>query len=144
MDKAKRALVIFAVFAALIVVAAGLSFLIPWLGAATEMPELVELSVLSDGAGEYTLSWSEAEGVTEYRIGIAEAGEEGELLSEFDVSGSSAELTGLPEGQELSITVTPLGRWRSFVAGNFCARAGTRRPGMWCSVRSSSRTWNTS
>ena len=33
MDKAKRALVIFAVFAALIVVAAGLSFLIPWLGA---------------------------------------------------------------------------------------------------------------
>lgn len=38
MDKAKRALVIFAVFAALIVVAAGLSFLIPWLGAATEMP----------------------------------------------------------------------------------------------------------
>ena len=60
MDKAKRALVIFAVFAALIVVAAGLSFLIPWLGAATEMPELVELSVLSDGAGEYTLSWSEA------------------------------------------------------------------------------------
>lgn len=43
--------VIFAVFAALIVVAAGLSFLIPWLGAATEMPELVELSVLSDGAG---------------------------------------------------------------------------------------------
>ena len=119
MDKAKRALVIFAVFAALIVVAAGLSFLIPWLGAATEMPELVELSVLSDGAGEYTLSWSEAEGVTEYRIGIAEAGEEGELLSEFDVSGSSAELTGLPEGRELSITVTPLGRWRSFVGGEF-------------------------
>lgn len=119
MDKAKRALVIFAVFAALIVVAAGLSFLIPWLGAATEMPELVELSVLSDGSGDYTLSWSEAEGVTEYRIGIAEAGEEGELLSEFDVSGSSAELTGLPEGRELSITVTPLGRWRSFVGGEF-------------------------
>ena len=94
MKKARRALIAFALFALVIAAAAGLAFLVPWLRAATRMPADAELWLRAEVGGDYTLGWTAAEGVGDYRISVAEPGAEGEeaaLLSEFDVSGSRAE-----------------------------------------------------
>lgn len=121
MKKARRALIAFALFALVIAAAAGLAFLVPWLRAATRMPADAELWLRAEGGGDYTLGWTAAEGVGDYRISVAEPGAEGEeaaLLSEFDVSGSSTLLSGLPEGRPLLVTVASLGRWQT-IGGQF-------------------------
>lgn len=118
MKKARRTLIAFAVFAAFVVIAAGLAFLIPWLGAAREMPADCRLNVIAKGGGEYELSWTGAERVGDYRVSISQAGEKGTKLCEFDVQGNSALLTDLPEGEALNLSITPLGRWRT-IGGEF-------------------------
>lgn len=125
MKRARKTLICFVIFAAFVLVAAGLAFLIPWLGAAREMPAGCELEVFARGGGEYELSWTAAERVGDYRISISQAGEDGAKLREFDVSGTSALLSDLPEGEALSLSITPLGRWRT-IGGEFL-RPG-RRP----------------
>ena len=77
MKRARKTLICFVIFAAFILVAAGLAFLIPWLGAAREMPAGCELEVFARGGGEYELSWTAAERVGDYRISISQAGEDG-------------------------------------------------------------------
>lgn len=118
MKSARRALTVFTIFALLVVAAAGLAFLLPWLSAATSMPADTALSLLAEGGGAYELSWGEARGADGYRVTVSEPGEDGAVLSQQDTEAASARLEGLPEGRSLLVTIASLGRWRT-IGGEF-------------------------
>ena len=120
MAKARKALIIFIVFAACVLVALALTFLIPWLGAKTGFSPDAALDIVCAAPGEYTLSWPEAEGALDYRVRVETGGGE---AGEFDVQGLSAPLSGIAEGEGVKISVTPLGRWR--VLGGEFLRPGS-------------------
>ena len=91
----------------LILIAAFLLAALPYINAASSMPEGASLSFLDLGGGEYALEWTASPDAARYYLSI-DGGERSEPLTE-----NAADVGPLSEGEH-SFTVTPLGSWKLF------------------------------
>ena len=105
--KAKITLIICLVALPLILIAAFLLAALPYINAASSMPEGASLSFLDLGGGEYALEWTASPDAARYYLSI-DGGERSEPLTE-----NAADVGPLSEGEH-SFTVTPLGSWKLF------------------------------
>ena len=105
--KAKITLIICLAALPLILIAAFLLAALPYINAASSMPEGASLSFLDLGGGEYALEWTASPDAARYYLSI-DGGERSEPLTE-----NAADVGPLSEGEH-SFTVTPLGSWKLF------------------------------
>lgn len=105
--KAKITLIICLAALPLILIAAFLLAALPYINAASSMPEGASLSFLDLGGGEYALEWTASPDAARYYLSI-DGGERSEPLTE-----NAADVGPLSEGEH-SFTVTPLGSWKMF------------------------------
>ena len=105
--KAKITLIICLAALPLILIAAFLLAALPYINAASSMPEGALLSFLDLGGGEYALEWTASPDAARYYLSI-DGGERSEPLTE-----NAAAVGPLSEGEH-SFTVTPLGSWKLF------------------------------
>ena len=105
--KAKITLIICLAALPLILIAAFLLAALPYINAASSMPEGALLSFLDLGGGEYALEWTASPDAARYYLSI-DGGERSEPLTE-----NAADVGPLSEGEH-SFTVTPLGSWKLF------------------------------
>ena len=105
--KAKITLIICLAALPLILIAAFLLAALPYINAASSMPEGASLSFLDLGGGEYALEWTASPDAARYYLSI-DGGERSEPLTE-----NAATVGPLSEGEH-SFTVTPLGSWKLF------------------------------
>ena len=105
--KAKITLIICLAALPLILIAAFLLAALPYINAASSMPEGASLSFLDLGGGEYALEWTASPDAARYYLSI-DGGERLEPLTE-----NAAAVGPLSEGEH-SFTVTPLGSWKLF------------------------------
>ena len=105
--KAKITLIICLAALPLILIAAFLLAALPYINAASSMPEGASLSFLDLGGGEYALEWTASPDAARYYLSI-DGGERSEPLTE-----NAAAVGPLSEGEH-SFTVTPLGSWKLF------------------------------
>ena len=105
--KAKITLIICLAALPLILIAAFLLAALPYINAASSMPEGASLSFLDLGGGEYALDWTASPDAARYYLSI-DGGERLEPLTE-----NAADVGPLSEGEH-SFTVTPLGSWKLF------------------------------
>ena len=105
--KAKITLIICLAALPLILIAAFLLAALPYINAASSMPEGASLSFLDLGGGEYALEWTASPDAARYYLSI-DGGERSEPLTE-----NAADIGPLSEGEH-SFTVTPLGSWKLF------------------------------
>ena len=105
--KAKITLIICLAALPLILIAAFLLAALPYINAASSMPEGALLSFLDLGGGEYALEWTASPDAARYYLSI-DGGERLEPLTE-----NAAAVGPLSEGEH-SFTVTPLGSWKLF------------------------------
>ena len=105
--KAKITLIICIAALPLILIAAFLLAALPYINAASSMPEGASLSFLDLGGGEYALEWTASPDAARYYLSI-DGGERSEPLTE-----NAAAVGPLSEGEH-SFTVTPLGSWKLF------------------------------
>ena len=105
--KAKITLIICLAALPLILIAAFLLAALPYINAASSMPEGASLSFLDLGGGEYALEWTASPDAARYYLSI-DGGERSEPLTE-----NAADVGQLSEGEH-SFTVTPLGSWKLF------------------------------
>ena len=105
--KAKITLIICLAALPLILIAAFLLAALPYINAASSMPEGASLSFLDLGGGEYALEWTASPDAARYYLSI-DGGERSEPLTE-----NAAAVGPLSEGGH-SFTVTPLGSWKLF------------------------------
>ena len=105
--KAKITLIICLAALPLILIAAFLLAALPYINAASSMPEGASLSFLDLGGGEYALEWTASPDAARYYLSI-DGGERSEPLTE-----NAADVGPLSDGEH-SFTVTPLGSWKLF------------------------------
>ena len=105
--KAKITLIICLAALPLILIAAFLLAALPYINAASSMPEGASLSFLDLGGGEYALEWTASPDAARYYLSI-DGGERSEPLTE-----NAADVGPLSEGEH-SFTVTTLGSWKLF------------------------------
>ena len=105
--KAKITLIICLAALPLILIAAFLLAALPYINAASAMPEGALLTFLDLGGGEYALEWTASPDAARYYLSI-DGGERSEPLTE-----NAADVGPLSEGEH-SFTVTPLGSWKLF------------------------------
>ena len=105
--KAKITLIICLAALPLILIAAFLLAALPYINAASSMPEGASLSFLDLGGGEYALEWTASPDAARYYLSI-DGGERSEPLTE-----NAADVGPLSEGEH-SFMVTPLGSWKLF------------------------------
>ena len=105
--KAKITLIICLAALPLILIAAFLLAALPYINAASSMPDGASLSFLDLGGGEYALEWTASPDAARYYLSI-DGGERSEPLTE-----NAADVGPLSEGEH-SFTVTPLGSWKLF------------------------------
>ena len=105
--KAKITLIICLAALPLILIAAFLLAALPYINAASSMPEGALLTFLDLGGGEYALEWTASPDAARYYLSI-DGGERSEPLTE-----NAADVGPLSEGEH-SCTVTPLGSWKLF------------------------------
>ena len=105
--KAKITLIICLAALPLILIAAFLLAALPYINAASSMPEGASLSFLDLGGGEYALEWTASPDAARYYLSI-DGGERSEPLTE-----NAADVGPLSESEH-SFTVTPLGSWKLF------------------------------
>ena len=105
--KAKITLIICLAALPLILIAAFLLAALPYINAASSMPEGALLTFLDLGGGEYALEWTASPDAARYYLSI-DGGERSEPLTE-----NAADVGPLSEGEH-SFTVTPLGSWKLF------------------------------
>ena len=105
--KAKITLIICLAALPLILIAAFLLAALPYINAASSMPEGASLSFLDLGGGEYALEWTASPDAARDYLS-SDGGERSEPLTE-----NAADVGPLSEGEH-SFTVTPLGSWKLF------------------------------
>ncbi len=115
--KGKIALICCVAAVPLILIAAFLLLVLPYINAASSMPEGASLSLLRVQSGDYVLSWPEAEGAAYYGVSLGGEDDNSEPTAE-----SHTLLAGLEES-ECTITVTPYGSY--YIFGKEHLRAGT-------------------
>lgn len=115
--KAKITLICCVVAVPLLLIAAFLLFVLPYINAASSMPEGASLAFFDLGGGEYRVEWPEGENATHYKLTIdGESVEDAVVLDE-----NSAVISGAAEGEHV-FNITPLGSWSLF--GSEHLRAG--------------------
>lgn len=92
----------------LLLIAAFLLFALPYINAASSMPEGASLSLLYLSDGEYRLEWSAGDNATHYAVSLGDEAVTGEPVSE-----TRTLLSGVAE-RDCTITVTPYGSWYLF------------------------------
>ena len=107
--KAKIALICCIAAVPLLLIAAFLLFVLPYMHAASSMPEGASLAFFDLGGGDYRLDWTEGVNATHYKVTLGdESVEDAAVLDE-----NSTVLSGVGEG-EYTVNITPLGSWRLF------------------------------
>ena len=115
--KAKITLICCVVAVPLLLIAAFLLFVLPYINAASSMPEGASLAFFDLGGGEYRVEWPEGENATHYKLTIdGESVEDAGVLDE-----NSTVISGAAEGEHV-FNITPLGSWSLF--GSEHLRAG--------------------
>ncbi len=93
----------------LLLIAAFLLVALPYINAASSMPEGASLAFFDLGGGDYRLEWSEGENAARYKLTLDGA----DAASAAVLDSNSTVLENLTEGEH-SFTVTPLGSWSLF------------------------------
>lgn len=106
--KGKIALICCIAAVPLLLIAAFLLFALPYIKAASSMPEGASLSLLETDEGSYTLSWTEGENAHSYRVLLT--GTDGETLFETVADSAECAVSGI-SASSAEISVTPLGRY---------------------------------
>ena len=105
--KAKTALICCIAAVPLLLIAAFLLFALPYIKAASSMPEGASLAFFDLGDGSFRLEWTEGENATHYILAL-----DGEAVTSAQ-RDNSVTLEALSEGEH-SFTLTPYGSWYVF------------------------------
>ena len=108
--KAKITLICALAALPLLLIAAFLLFVLPYVNAASSMPEGASLAFFELAEGEYRVEWTEGLNATHYKLAI-----DGEEAAAGTLDTNSAAVSGLAEGEHV-FTVTPFGSWSLFGA----------------------------
>ena len=108
--KAKITLICALAALPLLLIAAFLLFVLPYVNAASSMPEGASLAFFELAEGEYRVEWTEGVNATHYKLAI-----DGEEAAAGTLDTNSAAVSGLAEGEHV-FTVTPFGSWSLFGA----------------------------
>ena len=108
--KAKITLICALAALPLLLIAAFLLFVLPYVNAASSMPEGASLAFFELAEGEYRVEWTEGVNATHYKLAI-----DGEETGDGTLDTNSADVSGLAEGEHV-FTVTPFGSWSLFGA----------------------------
>ena len=108
--KAKITLICALAALPLLLIAAFLLFVLPYVNAASSMPEGASLAFFELAEGEYRVEWTEGVNATHYKLAI-----DGEEAAAGTLDTNSASVSGLAEGEHV-FTVTPFGSWSLFGA----------------------------
>ena len=108
--KAKITLICALAALPLLLIAAFLLFVLPYVNAASSMPEGASLAFFELAEGEYRVEWTEGVNATHYKLAI-----DGEEAAGGTLDTNSADVSGLAEGEHV-FTVTPFGSWSLFGA----------------------------
>ena len=108
--KAKITLICALAALPLLLIAAFLLFVLPYVNAASSMPEGASLAFFELAEGEYRVEWTEGVNATHYKLAI-----DGEEAAAGTLDTNSADVSGLAEGEHV-FTVTPFGSWSLFGA----------------------------
>ena len=108
--KAKITLICALAALPLLLIAAFLLFVLPYVNAASSMPEGASLAFFELAEGEYRVEWTEGVNATHYKLAI-----DGEETGDGTLDTNSAAVSGLAEGEHV-FTVTPFGSWSLFGA----------------------------
>ena len=106
--RSKIALICVIAAVPLLLIAAFLLFALPYINAASSMPEGASLSLLYLSDGEYRLEWPAGDNATHYAVSLGDEAVTGEPVSE-----TRALLSGVA-ARDCTITVTPYGSWSLF------------------------------
>ena len=106
--RSKIALICVIAAVPLLLIAAFLLFALPYINAASSMPEGASLSLLYLSDGEYRLEWPAGDNATHYAVILGDEAVTGEPVSE-----TRTLLSGVAE-RDCTITVTPYGSWYLF------------------------------
>ena len=106
--RSKIALICVIAAVPLLLIAAFLLFALPYINAASSMPEGASLSLLYLSDGEYRLEWPAGDNATHYAVSLGDEAVTGEPVSE-----TRTLLSGVAE-RDCTITVTPYGSWYLF------------------------------
>ncbi len=107
--KAKITLICVLAALPLLLIAAFLLLVLPYVNAASSMPEGASLVFFDLGGGEYRVEWPEGENAARYKLTLDDESVEDAAV----LDTNSTTISGLDEGAH-SFTVTPLGSWSLF------------------------------